>query len=248
MNLWGGRGHTALGYWNQRFHHGTFLQTTIERPTLFSFEDDGGILPIHFVGIQATGNIDLPIGMISYIANVANGRGAITDEVQLIEDLNNSKQVGGMVTFAPYALEGWNIGGNVLRDSIPDDPGARPSIDETIYGAHLYYVTHPFEFIWEQQFIDHGDSDHVGGYVQLAYAFERLKPYYRLDYLSIEEGDPFFVASEEADAGTIEDLLQHTVGLNYSFTTWSNIKFEYRYVDATSTNGNELGVQISFAF
>ena len=42
-----GRGHTAMGYWNQTFHHGKWFQTTTDRPAIYRFEDDIGILPVH---------------------------------------------------------------------------------------------------------------------------------------------------------------------------------------------------------
>ena len=53
FSLTAGRMHTPLGYWNETFHHGTWFQTTAARPLLYEFEDDGGILPVHMVGLQA---------------------------------------------------------------------------------------------------------------------------------------------------------------------------------------------------
>ena len=38
-----GRTHTSFGYWNNAYHHGRWLQPTIERPRWVAFEDDGGI-------------------------------------------------------------------------------------------------------------------------------------------------------------------------------------------------------------
>jgi hypothetical protein len=48
-----GRFHSAIGYSNTAYHHGTWLQTTTGRPLLFQFEDQGGILPIHNVRLTA---------------------------------------------------------------------------------------------------------------------------------------------------------------------------------------------------
>lgn len=52
--LWGGRFHTPFGYWNTAFHHGAQLQTSILRPRFLDFEDLGGILPTHMVGLWGT--------------------------------------------------------------------------------------------------------------------------------------------------------------------------------------------------
>ena len=55
FRLAAGRGHTALGYWNETYHHGLLLQPTVERPEALKFEDDGGLLPVHFVGAELAG-------------------------------------------------------------------------------------------------------------------------------------------------------------------------------------------------
>jgi hypothetical protein len=48
---WLGRFHSPSRYWNAIYHHGQFLQTSISRPFLEQFEDDGGVLPTHSTGL-----------------------------------------------------------------------------------------------------------------------------------------------------------------------------------------------------
>ncbi len=50
--LWLGRYHTALDQWNRKHHHGAYLQTTIYRPGIIEFEEDGGVIPAHATGIS----------------------------------------------------------------------------------------------------------------------------------------------------------------------------------------------------
>ena len=57
LNLQFGRFHTAIGYYNTAYHHSAFMQTALGRPFLFAFEDGGGILPVHSVGMSATGAV-----------------------------------------------------------------------------------------------------------------------------------------------------------------------------------------------
>ena len=57
LNASAGRGHTPIGYWNTHYHHGTWLYTTVERPLLFEFEDEDGILPVHYVGVELSGRV-----------------------------------------------------------------------------------------------------------------------------------------------------------------------------------------------
>jgi len=49
---WIGRFHSPSRYWNAIYHHGQFLQTSISRPFLEQFEDDGGVLPTHSTGLM----------------------------------------------------------------------------------------------------------------------------------------------------------------------------------------------------
>jgi len=49
--LWFGRYHNPFGYWNERYHHGLYMQTTIKRPGIAEFERKGGPTPIHITGL-----------------------------------------------------------------------------------------------------------------------------------------------------------------------------------------------------
>lgn len=245
-----GRGHTALGYWNQTFHHGRWAQTTTGRPVVYRSEDDGGILPIHFVGLEFSGTLQMPGGTLSYVSNLANGRGKVADEVELIGDHNDSKMAGGMLAYKPAAIEGLGFGVDYMRDIIPARAGTAnrgAEIDENLSGANIFYVKDPFEVILEGQLINHfnhatGQRDEtVGGYGQLAYKMGKYKPYVRFDWLNISDRDPFY-------QGLIEDETSRTLGLRYEMTTFNALKLEYRHSDKDNSTNNEATIQSSFAF
>jgi hypothetical protein len=245
-----GRGHTALGYWNQRFHHGTWLYTTTGRPIIYRFEDDGGILPVHFVGLEFSGLLKTSGGNLSYTSHISNGRGTVTDEVQLIEDDNDSKMGSISLTYEPQAIEGLGIGANFLYDIIPDKAGTTDrgaEIDEIIYGTHAFYTRNPYELIMEAVVVDHYNHATtlkdltVGGYGQIAYAIQKYKPYFRYDWLRIADRDPFF-------AGAVADETSYALGLRYDLSTYNALKFEYRHADKDNEQKNEFTAQSSFAF
>ncbi len=48
---WVGRVHQPSTYWNTEFHHGQYLQSSITRPAIEAWEDDGGPLTQHVVGL-----------------------------------------------------------------------------------------------------------------------------------------------------------------------------------------------------
>src|SRR5204862_7087873 len=66
-----GKYHTPSSYWNTAVHHGAWLQTTVSRPGMVRF--GGTFIPIHFVGLQAEGNI--PSGGLGLGYNVGLGNG-----------------------------------------------------------------------------------------------------------------------------------------------------------------------------
>src|ERR1700704_1973404 len=70
-----GRYHTPVNYWNNTFHHGSWLQTTISRPEMAQF--GGAFIPVHFVGALAEGV--LPAGglNLNYNVGIGNGRGGV---------------------------------------------------------------------------------------------------------------------------------------------------------------------------
>jgi hypothetical protein len=87
-----GRFHTAIGYYNDAYHHGRYFQMTVDRPTMVRFEDEGGLLPAHSVGVHVDGRFELGgAGSLRYDAEISNGRGSIPDEVTNLDDPNNGK-------------------------------------------------------------------------------------------------------------------------------------------------------------
>src|SRR5262249_47184511 len=87
-----GRTHAELGYWNNAFHHGRWLQLPVERPRAVRFEDEGGILPIHWVG--ATGHWRPFVQgdqQVELAAAVGNGHGVIVDNILTEGDTNGFK-------------------------------------------------------------------------------------------------------------------------------------------------------------
>jgi len=82
-----GRMHRPIGYWFTAYHHGALLEPTIDRPLAFRFEDEGGILTSHDVGLRLSGQ---DIGALNLGYDVLVGNGVSATPVQ---DLNEGKSV-----------------------------------------------------------------------------------------------------------------------------------------------------------
>ena len=71
----GGRFHTAIGYYNTAYHHGNWFSTAEGRPIMYLFEDSGGVLPVHTVGVTMTGLVPQTGNLgLHWIAEIGNGR------------------------------------------------------------------------------------------------------------------------------------------------------------------------------
>ena len=69
-----GRYHTGIGYYNTAYHHGTWFQTATGRPLIFAIDGDIGVIPIHTLGVSATGAIPSGSLGLHYVAEFGSGR------------------------------------------------------------------------------------------------------------------------------------------------------------------------------
>jgi len=244
-----GRMHTPLGYWNQTFHHGAWFQTTCTRPEMYLFEDEGGILPVHEIGLQASGTLHGSAVDFKYSASVVNGRGRIPDEVTNLQDRNGKKAFNGLLSFAPTGVRGLEVGGNTYVDQIPADPetpGREAPIDELILGGYLVYVRSDVEFLAEVTHVRHRDKGTDaefgtwGFYVQGSKKFGHWRPYYRYDKVDVADGDPFLAP---------KDMQRHTAGLRVDAMPWAAIKGEYHLTKPHGGDNVSSGLfQVAFTF
>lgn len=111
--LWGGRIHTPYGYWNTGFHHGGQMQTSVMRPRFLDFEDKGGILPAHMVGLWGAGKIKAGTGKVAYDVYAGNGP---TIAMGAPNSATPTKQTLGTLTIGQagdsnhQAMTGFNVG------------------------------------------------------------------------------------------------------------------------------------------
>ncbi|PYX82533.1 MAG: hypothetical protein DMG70_14555 [Acidobacteria bacterium] len=248
FNLAVGRYHTAIGYYNTAYHHSTWFQTTTGRPFLFDFEDKGGPLPIHNVGVSASGLI--PSGRLGlhYVAEVGNGRTSrspANEPVQNLVDENNHKAFNLAFFARPESVRGLQAGFSVYRDVL--SPANLPRIGETILAAHAVFVRPKFEWLNEALVIRHAPFglSHVfetpGFYTQLSKQFGSYRPYFRYQYMNESDREPVF-----PDIG-----LRHgpSVGLRYDASESVAVKLQYDYTLLRRQEAvNGLALQVGFTF
>ena len=251
LNIQAGRFYTSLGYWNEIYHHGEWLQTSLGRPDILNFEDENGFLPIHMVGLVFKGNYHNPSLSIDYTLEVGNGRGTDPEDVQLKMDANDSKAVNLALALEPSAFDGLRLGGNIYSDQIPqliDAPTGLPihgKLDERILSANLIYTSKPWEILAEYYSIRHlgsedPDTHNQGYYMQVSYEIEDWTPYFRYDAIQIDNDNRFFLNTDDRDT--------FAIGARWDFTTWNALTLQFSHSSSSKDNVNKLKLQSSFMF
>ncbi len=154
--LWLGRFHQASSVWNHEHHHGQFLQTSITRPVIENWEDDGGIIPQHFLGVLVESNWHLGGGKGLSTA-IGGGLAPLLthdglEPFDFIHPDTSKHQLGfqARVSFLPDELgesaAGLLIAHNEINweDVPPPQFAAVTHVDQTVVGAFGHLMSEPW--------------------------------------------------------------------------------------------------------
>ena len=226
-----GKYHTPISYWNTAFHHGAWLQTTISRPQMVKF--GGTDIPIHFVGLQAEGNVPSGGLGLGYNVGMGNGRSSNFAKAGDSGDVNNNRAWFANLYARPARLYGLQVGGSFYRDKLTPQTGI--NFDEWIASANLVWDKQRPEFLAEYANVHHRDLqtsqtfNTTNYYVQLAYRLpwqeNKWKPYYRFEYIHRPNIEPVW---DYTGTATVADLVGSLVGVRYDITNYAAFKGEYR--------------------
>jgi hypothetical protein len=247
-----GRVHTAIGYYNTAFNRGDYFQTTIGRPTMFEFDDEGGFLPMQDLGIVLNGEVPSGKLGLNYIFEVTNGRryGTNVEPTQNRNDGNNSKAVNFGLSVKPERIPGLIVGFSVRHDYLSDVQNLRVSeLIPVVYGV---FTNSTYEWLNEGMLVSHkipgGTTFRTAGfYSQFSRKFGHYRPYFRYSYVNAPANDPIY--GNPAEIPVVGRINGPTVGLRYDFTQHSDFKLQYEREGArgqSSTNG--ASGQFDFTF
>ena len=259
FQLTGGRFHTAIGYYNTAYHHGTWFQTATGRPFMYYFEDSGGMLPVHSVGATAEGEVRgaEKIGL-HWIAEVSNGRSssALGEPVQNFLSDKNHKAFNFAGYIRPQAVRGLQIGGSYYRDLML--PLAVPPVTQQIGSAYAILITPAFEFMNEAVMI----SNSVEGlgktyhsplmYTQIGHRIGRYRPYFRYQYVNVPWDDPVNILAADNACGCAAFAGRYqgpSPGVRLDLAEYVALKFQYnRIYQRAAAALNGFDTQLAFTF
>jgi hypothetical protein len=240
-----GKYNTDIGYYTNAFHRAHFFQTAISRPIMYADEDDGGILPVHSIGITATGKIPSGALGLQWTAEIANGKSETAAEpIQNFTDENNGKAVNLALASSPIWLPGLHLGASFYVDTI--HPFFAPSMRETIPAAYIVYVSPKLEWLNEMAVLTHSVLDSsrvyhtVASYSQISWGFGRTRPYFRYDYQNAASSDPIY--------GSLGRESGPSVGIERKISRFLVAKTQYGWLTVDSRTTGAVDGQLAFAF
>lgn len=238
--LWAGRFHTPYGYWNTAYHHGSQIQTSVSRPRFIDFEDKGGILPAHMVGLTGTGKIRAGGAKITYDVFAGNGpmldlqgsagQGVLT--INTAGDNNHQAMLGFNLgyEFAGIA-DGLRVGIHALRGDVDDlneiVPGSPNKIALNMAGVAIAYLENDWEVLGEyyrfnnKNKLTENSYSSWADYLQIGRNFDFLTPYVRVEKAALNQSDMYFRMQVSGQSYTRQAL-----GIKYDLNSKAALKFE----------------------
>ena len=269
FTLAAGRFDSPLGAWNRTFHHGAILQDTVSRPFFLDVEDGAdGVLPVHVVGLMATGDFVMNRGILSYELALANGpsldsssglspsEGGESDiDINNISDPNDDKSVALRVIYKPDLLD-MKIGVFAMSNTIAESADGtglvaigEGLVSQTIVGLDVTYTYKKFDVLGEYYRFDNKNKVGVTGsntaaayFVQVSYWLtDSTKAVLRSENLSFDDTDSYFQL-----LGTRE-ATHNVFALRYDVDESNSLKFELNRADVTESE-NTTSYRLQWAF
>jgi hypothetical protein len=250
-----GRYHSSIGYYNTAFHQGAWFQTTIDRPFMYAFDDQGGFLPLQEVGATINGQIPSGSLGLNYVAEIGNGRAHVlgSDPAQNFQDTNNGKSFNLALYSRPTWRPGLQTGFSIYHDHLTFSNHI--DHDELISTAYVVYTDSNYEFLNEAMLVRHTQTSsgapgvfHTPGfYTQFSRRFGKYRPYVRYAYVNAGVAEPVY--GNPLDGPVVGRRNGPTLGIRFDMNDHAAFKLEYDHLSQRGQKSfDALESQFSFAF
>jgi len=240
-----GRYHTGIGFYNTAYHHGSYFETAAARPAIFAYR--GGLIPIHDVGVVATGRVPSgPLGL-NYTFEVGNGQSSqnsTAEPTQNSVDENDGKAMNIGIAAKPERFAGLELGFSAHHDKLY--PSGAAAISQRTLAAYVVYQNSMFEWLNEMVAVlsarplPAANTSTTGFYSQVSRQFADVRPYVRYQYVDANQADSFRALGHRYGP---------TVGVRYDLGKFAAVKAQYEW---TARRGlpavNAVTSQMAFTF
>ena len=271
FNVSFGRIHTPIGFWNQNFHHGAYIQDTVSRPVFLDYETSGNaILPTHIVGLQANGQINkwgyqFAIANSNGIDSTINPQDTPPTELEVIDGKDPSKEK----TFAmrmTYGPQQWlqETGIFALFNNVTElgnfDPNNTNSSSLKNYGDILFnqqvfgfdlrtnqenwYLFSEFYYIYTEELAT--NTNQTGYNATAFYIQGGYRQSNKIIYVARFEDMNFDPDDNYYKLLGVEPQSRYILALNYRIEDSNGIHIEFNHTDKTQAV-NKIILQWYFA-
>lgn len=179
-SLWFGRFHSPISLWNTEHHHGRYLETSVGRPTIVEFEDNGGPLPVHLTGLLLESTHPVGDGVIQIDTAVASGP-KFENQLEPIDVIRkprfNDLALALRAVFRPEITRDTRYGLMFAQTRIPAKDLSFNKVLQNVVGFATILDLDPLRVLGEAFRIDHRVLDgspnvwpsYSAGYAQLEY-------------------------------------------------------------------------------
>ena len=186
--VWGGRFHAPAKIWTSEYHHGQYLQTSITRPALEEWEDDGGSNPSHITGLllesEHQRDDESAIGVAASVGLAPVFEDRLLESYEILEETSDhGLSLNLRVAFRPQYLSSTQFGIVAAWNEInvrpePDAAQDRPdSIDQASLGVFADWHRDDLRLLASFVYFDNAlafpaqdqDETYLLGYAQLEY-------------------------------------------------------------------------------
>ena len=244
-----GKFHSPIGYFNQKWHHGLYLMTPIDRPQIVNFEDEGGPLPVHLVGVEVGWESEVFGKKIGLKGGVGNGNLQLGSENTADFDSKKSFLGKAYLLWDPFSEIGISFGYDPMEVSDPDVGYVRT--ENYMFGLHLARrKPGSLELNGEVYLLKENVSGKFGsgGFLLLSFPVYKggfwgeVRPYGMVDFLTWEEGNTWFEKVSEKLRAEGEDQVlsrraRYTLGVRVQPSLYFSGKVEVSYEDGKDTGG-----------
>ncbi len=242
-----GKFHPSLGYASMKWHHGLHLMTIPDRPQIINFEDEGGPLLAHGLGIRADGLRKLKGIFVGYSIDIINGNQQFGADNS--SDFDKYKSVVAKLYIKPTHFSEIGISGAYDPTDVNSELlNKRVKTTNRILGLNLVYdKPGGTEFIAEYYKIDEliSDKSAWGGFILISYPLIKggniyeFRPFLLLEKIDWEYGNEWFInvlerlrlEEEQDEYIALTKKTGYTLGFKLSFSPYTALKISYTYSD-----------------